>query len=52
VHRAGRCFVGELRDGMRDQAPNSLTLAIAYSCKRISAGRTLCSGLVAVTLEQ
>jgi hypothetical protein len=52
VHRAGRCFIGELRDGVRDPAPDSLTLAIASSCKRISASRTLRPGLVAVTLEQ
>jgi hypothetical protein len=33
MHRAGRYFVGELRDGLRDPAPDSLTLAIAGSCK-------------------
>jgi hypothetical protein len=37
---------------MRDPAPDSLTLAIAGSSQRISASRTLCPGLVAVTLEQ
>jgi hypothetical protein len=37
---------------MRDPAPDGLTLAIAYSCKRISASGTLCPGFVAVTLEQ
>ena len=47
-----RCFIGELPDGVRDPAPDSLTLAIAGSCKRISASRTLRPGLVAVTLEQ
>jgi hypothetical protein len=51
VHRAGRCFVGELRNSMRDPAPDSLTVAIAGRCKRISASSTLRPGLVAVTLE-
>jgi hypothetical protein len=52
VHRAGRCFVGELRDGMRYPAPDSLTLAIAGICKCIIASRTLRPGFLAVTLEQ
>jgi hypothetical protein len=37
---------------MRDPAPNSLTRAIAGSCKGISASRTLRPGFLAVTLEQ
>ena len=37
MHPAGRCFVGELQDGMRDPSPDSLTRAITGSCKRISA---------------
>jgi hypothetical protein len=41
-----------LRNGTLDPAPDSLTVAIAGSCKRISASRTLRPGLVAVTLEQ
>ena len=48
MHRAGRCFIGELRDGMRDPVPDSLTLAIASSYKRMSASRSLWPGLVAV----
>jgi hypothetical protein len=36
---------------MRDPAPDSLTFAIAGSSKCISASRTLCPGLIAVTLE-
>jgi hypothetical protein len=51
VHRAWRCFVSELRDGLRDPASDSLTLAIVGS-KGISASRTLRPGLVAVRLEQ
>jgi hypothetical protein len=49
---ARRCFVRKLRDGIRDPAPDSLTFAIAGSCKGISASHTLRPGLVAVTLEQ
>jgi hypothetical protein len=52
VHRAWRCFVSELRDGLRDPASDSLTPAIVGSCKGISASRTLRPGLVAVRLEQ
>jgi hypothetical protein len=52
VDGAWRCFVGGLRYGMRDPAPDSLTLAIAGSYKGIGASRTLRPGLVDVTLEQ
>jgi hypothetical protein len=35
MHRAGRCFVGELRDGLRDPAPDSLTLESGFLQRRV-----------------
>ena len=51
VHRAGRCVVRELQDGIGDPAPGHGAVIIAGGRELVSSSGTLLGRLIAVALE-
>ena len=51
MHRAGRCCVRELRDGISDEAPDRGAVGIALGRELVGACGAFPMGVLAVALE-